>query len=49
MLTKKRRCVLGKQIRSDDGLTLETSAFQIFHGANSTNINSFDNMYLLTE
>ena len=29
-------------IRSDEGLTLETSAFQIFHGGNSTFINSFD-------
>ena len=30
------------RIRSDKGLTLETSAFQIFHGGNSTFINSFD-------
>ena len=29
-------------ICSDEGLTLETSAFQIFHGGNSTFINSFD-------
>ena len=29
-------------IRSDEGLMLETSAFQIFHGGNSTFINSFD-------
>ena len=29
-------------IRSDEGLTLETSAFYIFHGGNSTFINSFD-------
>ena len=29
-------------IRSDEGLTLETSAFQIFHGGNFTFINSFD-------
>ena len=29
-------------IRSDEGLTLETSAFQIFHGDNFTFINSFD-------
>ena len=29
-------------IRSDEALTLETSAFQIFHGGNSTFINSFD-------
>ena len=28
--------------RSDEGLTLETSAFEIFHGGNSTFINSFD-------
>ena len=27
---------------SDEGLTLETSAFQIFHGGNSTFINSSD-------
>ena len=29
-------------IRPDEGLTLEISAFQIFHGGNSTFINSFD-------
>ena len=29
-------------IRSDEGLTLETSTFQIFHGGNSTFTNSFD-------
>ena len=29
-------------IRSDEGLTLETSAFLIFPGGNSTFINSFD-------
>ena len=29
-------------LRSDEGLTLETSAFQIFHGGHSTFINSFD-------
>ena len=29
-------------IRSDQGLTLETSAFQIVHGGNSTFINTFD-------
>ena len=29
-------------IRSDEGLTLETSAFWIFHGGNSTFIYSFD-------
>ena len=29
-------------IRYDEGLTLETSAFQVFHGGNSTFINSFD-------
>ena len=29
-------------IRCDEGLTLETSAFQIFHGGHSTFINSFD-------
>ena len=31
-----------EQLRSDEGLTLETSAFQIIHGGNSTFINSFD-------
>ena len=30
------------KFRSDEGLTLETSAFQIFHGGNFTFINSFD-------
>ena len=29
-------------LRSDEGLTLVTSAFQIFHGGNSTFINSLD-------
>ena len=29
-------------IRSDEGLTLETSAFQIVHGGNSTLTNTFD-------
>ena len=29
-------------IRSDEALTLETSAFQIFHGGNLTFINTFD-------
>ena len=29
-------------IRSDEGLTLETSAFLIFHGGYSSFINSFD-------
>ena len=29
-------------LRSDEGLTLETSAFQIVHGGNSTFINTFD-------
>ena len=32
----------------DEGLTLETSAFQIFHGGNSTFINSFDKTKFLT-
>ena len=35
-------------IRSDEGLTLETSAFQIFHGGNSTFINSFDKTKLFS-
>ena len=30
------------RIRFDEELTLETSAFQIFHGGNSTFINLFD-------
>ena len=34
-------------IRSDEGLTLETSAFQIFHGDNSNFINSFDKTKVL--
>jgi len=29
-------------IRYEEGLTLETSAYQIFHGGNSTFIKSFD-------
>ena len=32
----------------DEGLTLETSAFQIFHGGNSTFNNSFDKTKFLT-
>ena len=35
-------------IRSDEGLTLETSAFEIFHGGNSTFINSFDKTKFLS-
>ena len=31
-----------KMQRADEGLTPETSAFQIFHGGNLTVINSFD-------
>ena len=31
-----------QSILSDEGLSLETSAFQIFHGGNSAFINSFD-------
>ena len=37
-----RREKAGYQFNEDEGLTLETSAFQIFHGGNSTFINSFD-------
>ena len=33
--------------RSDEGLTLETSAFQTFHGGNSTFIKSFDKNKLI--
>ena len=35
-------------IRSDEGLTLETSAFQIFHGSNSTFINSFGKPFFVS-
>ena len=38
---KDRLTSLSFVIRSDEGLTLETSAFQIFHGGNFTFINSF--------
>ena len=34
-------------IRSDEGLTLETSAFEIFYGGNSAFINSFDKTQFL--
>ena len=34
--------VAASEIRHDEGLTLETSAFQIFQAGNSTFINSFD-------
>ena len=36
-------------IRSDEGLTLETLAFQIFHGGNLALINSFDNINEIEE
>ena len=36
-----------QSIRSNEGLTLETSAFQIFHGGNLTLINSFDKFVFL--
>ena len=38
----RTHCLLFCLVRSDEGLTLETSAFQIFHGGNFTFINSFD-------
>ena len=38
-----------ESIRSDEGLTLETSAFLNFHGGNSTFINSFDETKFLLE
>ena len=40
----KTNNTLNSSIRSDEGLTLETSAFQIVHrdGGNSTFINTFD-------
>ena len=40
---------LGLGIRCDEGLTLETSAFQIFHGGNSTFINFFDKTKFLNQ
>ena len=40
-LVSKETVVL-RIVRSDEGLTLETSAFEIFHGGNFTFINSFD-------
>ena len=39
---KKYSFVFVQINRSDEGLTLETPAFQIFHGGNSAFINSFD-------
>ena len=39
--------MISNPIRSDEGLTLETSAFQIFHGGNFTFINSFDKTKVL--
>ena len=38
-----------RDIRSDEGLTLETSAILIFHGGNSTFINSFDKTKFMLE
>ena len=41
----KQNIVLSNElikVRSDKGLTLETLAFRIFYGGNSTVINSFD-------
>ena len=35
-------CVSPTSLRSDEDLSLETSAFQISHGVNSTFINLFD-------
>ena len=41
VISLSSNCELGFGIRSDEWLTLETSAFQIFHGGNSAFINSF--------
>jgi len=38
----KTNNIHNSSIRSDEGLTLETSALQLFHGGNSTFINSFE-------
>ena len=38
----KTNSTQNSSIRSDEGLTLETSAFQIVHGGNSTLIDTFD-------
>ena len=43
----KTNNTLNSSIRSDEGLTLETSAFQIVHGGYSTFINTFDKTKLL--
>ena len=40
--TQKTDNTHNSSIRSNEGLTLEKSAFQIFHGGRSTFINSFD-------
>ena len=34
--------MINPSVHSDEGLMLETSAFQIFHGGNSTFVSSFD-------
>ena len=39
---KNQQTTYNSSIRYDEGLTLETSSFQIFHGGNSNFINSFD-------
>ena len=41
------RALALRQSEGNEGLTLETSAFLIFHGGNSTFINSFDKTKLL--
>ena len=38
---------LALTLRCDGGLALETSAFEIIHGGNSTFINSFDKTQFL--
>ena len=43
-----RALALRHDIRSDEGLTLETSAFLIFHSGYSTFINSFDKTKFLS-
>ena len=46
---KKTNNTHNSSIRSDEGLTLETLAFQIFHGGNLALINSFDNINEIEE
>ena len=47
-MAKLRHSLINFSIRPVEGLTLEASAFQIFHGGNSTFINSFDKIKFLS-